>query len=113
MVDAGVLREDEKIELIEGEIFMMSPKGVAHENIKHALTLALARAAPEGFYVGVESTLQLADDILVEPDLAVISRDVYNAPARSFAQPRPADVLLLIEVAVSSMAYDRKVKAAL
>ena len=113
MVDAGVIREDEKIELIEGDIFMMSPKGMAHENIKHALNLALARAVPDNFYVGVETTLQLADDILVEPDLSVISRDVYKVPSRNFAQPAPADVLLLIEVAVSSMAYDRKVKAAL
>jgi Uma2 family endonuclease len=113
MMDAGVFGDNERFELIEGEIFMMSPKGVTHENIKHALTLALARAAPDGFYVGVESTLQLADDILVEPDLSVISRDVYKAPAGTFAQPRASDVLLLIEVAVSSMAYDRKVKAAL
>jgi len=113
MVDAGVLREDEKIELIEGDIFMMSPKSMVHENIKNALTLALARAIPDGFYVGVESTLQLADDILVEPDLSVISREVYKGADRTFAQPRPADVLLLIEIAVSSMSYDRKVKAAL
>jgi hypothetical protein len=48
MVDAGVIREDEKIELIEGDIFMMSPKSMTHENIKNALTLALARAVPDG-----------------------------------------------------------------
>lgn len=113
MIDAGVLSENERFELIEGDIFMMSPKSIAHDNIKNALNIALVRAVPDGFYVGVESTLQLADDILVEPDLSVISRDIYKAPARSFAQPRPADVLLLIEVAVSSMAYDRKLKAAL
>ncbi len=113
MMDAGVLSEDERFELIEGDIFMMSAKSIAHENVKNALILALARAVPDGLYVGVESTLQLADDILVEPDLAVISRDVYKAPARGFARPRPEDVLLLVEVAVSSMAYDRKVKAAL
>jgi Uma2 family endonuclease len=73
----------------------------------------LAGAVPDGVYVGVETTLQLSGDILVEPDLVVISRDVYNAPTRDFARPRPEDVLLLIEIAVSSMAYDRRVKAAL
>ena len=62
---------------------------------------------------GVESTLQLADDILVEPDLSIVSRDIYRGPARNFAQPRPSDVLLLIEIAISSMTYDRKVRAAL
>jgi Uma2 family endonuclease len=113
MMDAGVLGEDERFELIEGDIFMMSPKGIVHENIKNALNLALARAIPDGFYVGVESTLQLADDILVEPDLSVIAREVYKAHSRAFAAPNPKDVLLLIEIAVSSMAYDRNVKAAL
>lgn len=113
MMDAGVFSENEKFELIEGEIFMMSPKGLAHENIKNALTMALARAVPDGLYVGVETTLQLAHDILVEPDLTVIAKSVYKGRSRGFAKPRPEDVLLLIEVAVSSMAYDRKLKAAL
>ncbi len=45
MMDVGVLGENERFELVEGDIFMMSPKGVVHENIKHALTLALARTS--------------------------------------------------------------------
>ncbi len=43
----------------------------------------------------------------------MISRAIYKASDNSFARPKPSDILLLIEVAVSSMAYDRKVKAAL
>jgi Uma2 family endonuclease len=113
MVEAGIFSEDERFELIEGDLVMLSPKHVAHERIKHLLNMALVRAAPDGMFVGIEATLQLARDILVEPDLTVISRSVYNAGPKTFAQPRPEDILLLIEVAVSSLAYDRRVKARL
>jgi Uma2 family endonuclease len=113
MIDIGLIGPEENFELIEGEIVPMQAKSVAHDNIKHALILALARAVPDGMYVGVEATIPLARDILLEPDLAIISRSVYKADPRSFAQPQAKDVLLLIEVAVSSLAYDRKVKARL
>ncbi|MGZ9103737.1 MAG: hypothetical protein ACXW3Y_12795, partial [Rhodoplanes sp.] len=69
----------------------------------------MARAVPDGMYVGVEATIQLARDILLEPDIAIIARSVYKADPRSFAQPQAKDVLLLIEVAVASLVYDRKV----
>jgi Uma2 family endonuclease len=111
MIDSGVISESERIELIEGEIVVMSAKSVAHDNIKNALLIAFARAVPDGLYVSVESTLQLADDILVEPDIAIISQSVYRADPKSFARPNSQDVLLLVEVAVSSIAYDRNVKA--
>jgi Uma2 family endonuclease len=113
MIEAGVLREDERIELVEGELIMMSAKKVAHELIKSELLGALARAVPNDMYVGVESTVQLADDILLEPDIVVISRDVYKADPKSFARPRAQDLLVVIEIAVSSLVYDRGIKARL
>ena len=113
MIDAGVIGESERFELIEGEIVPMQAKCVAHDNIKHALTLALARAVPDGMYVGIEATIQLTKDVLLEPDIAIISRAVYKADPKSFAQPKAKDVLLLIEIAVSSLAFDRNVKARL
>jgi Uma2 family endonuclease len=113
MIEAGILSEDERFELIEGDLVMMSAKHVAHDRIKHLLTMALVRAAPDGMFVGIEATLQLARDILVEPDITVISKSVYNVPPKTFAQPRPEDVLLLIEVAASSLRYDRRIKARL
>jgi Uma2 family endonuclease len=113
MIEAGIFSEDERFELIEGDLVMMSAKHVAHDRIKHLLTMALVRAAPDGMFVGIEATLQLARDILVEPDITVISKSVYNVPPKTFAQPRPEDVLLLIEVAASSLRYDRRIKARL
>ena len=113
MIEAGVLREDEKFELIEGEIVMMAAKSIAHDRIKNALNLAFARAVPDGLFVSIESTLQLADNILVEPDVAIISRSVYAGDPKSFARPRAEEVLLLVEIAVTSLKYDRDVKARL
>jgi Uma2 family endonuclease len=113
MIDIGLIAEDERFELIEGDIVVMASKSIAHDHMQNALNLALVRAVPDGLYVGNGSTIQLAEDILVEPDLAIIAKSVYKAEPRSFAQPQGKDVLLLIEIAVSSLAYDRKVKAQL
>ena len=113
LVDIGVIGEDENFELVEGEFVMMASKSIAHDNIKNALNLALAKVVPEGVFICIENTIQLSEMTLVEPDVAVIKRSVYQADPKGFAKPTAADVLLLIEVAVSSMAYDRKVKARL
>jgi Uma2 family endonuclease len=113
MIDVGVLGEGERIELVEGEIVVMAAKSVAHHHIQNALNIALAKAVPEGLFVGNGSTLQLAEDVLVEPDLALISRSIYEGEKGAFAQARAEQVPLVIEIAVSSMAYDRGVKARL
>jgi Uma2 family endonuclease len=113
MIEAGIVNQDERFELIEGDIVMMSAKHIGHDRIKHVLNRALVRAAPDDMLVAIEPSIQLARDILVEPDIAVIAASVYDADPDTFAQPRPEDVLLLIEVAASSMRYDRRVKARL
>jgi Uma2 family endonuclease len=113
MIEAGVLTEDERIELIEGEIVVMAAKHAAHEYIKSTLNIAFARIVPDGLFVSIEGTLQLARDILVEPDIAIITRSVYQGEPRAFAQPRPQDILLLVEVVASSLTYDRRIKARL
>jgi Uma2 family endonuclease len=113
MIEAGVLHESERIELVEGEIVVMAAKSVVHDLIQNALNLALSKVVSENLYVGNGSTLQLTEDVLVEPDLALISRDVYKADPTSFACPTADDVLLIIEISVSSLTYDRKTKARL
>jgi Uma2 family endonuclease len=113
MMEAGIFDEDERFELIEGDFVMMSPQHIAHERIKNALNMALARVVPPDVFVGVESSIQLARNVLVQPDITVISQSVFNADPKTFARPRPEDILLLIEVASSSINYDRRVKARL
>ena len=113
MMEAGIFEEDERFELIEGDLVMRAPQHIAHDRIKHVLNMALARVVPPDVFVGVESSIQLARNVLVQPDIAVISRSVFNADPKTFARPRPEDILLLIEVASSSINYDRRVKARL
>jgi Uma2 family endonuclease len=111
MIDVGVISEDERTELIEGEIVVLAPKTFRHEVIKSELTLSLMRAVPAELFAGVATTLQLADDILVDADFAIVPRAAYKPSQSGFAQP--TSVLLVIEIADSNLAYDRDVKARL
>ena len=113
MIEAGVIREDEKFELIEGEIVMMASKGIAHERIKSALNIAVVRALPEHLTVGVAVTLRLTNTIMLEPDIAVFPKELFRKPVAGFAQLDPGEAYLVIEVAASSLAYDKGLKARL
>src|SRR6516162_8102402 len=113
MIGAGIIREDEKFELIEGEIVMMAAKGIAHERIKSALTIAVARALPDHLTFGVEITLRLTNTIMLEPDIAVFPKELFKKPGAAFAQVDPGEAHLVIEVAASSIAYDKRLKARL
>jgi Uma2 family endonuclease len=113
MMEAGILGEDEKFELIEGEIVMMASKGIAHERIKSALTIAVVRALPDHLTVGVETTLRLTNTIMLEPDIAVFPKELFDKSVSGFAQLDPGEAHLVIEVAASSLAYDKGLKARL
>jgi Uma2 family endonuclease len=113
MIEAGVIREDEKFELIEGEIVMMAAKGVVHERIKSALIIAVVRALPDDLTVGVEATLRLTNTVMLEPDIAVFPKGLFKKSSAGFAQLDPGEAHLVIEVAASSLAYDKGLKARL
>jgi Uma2 family endonuclease len=113
MIEAGVIGEDEKFELIEGEIVMMAAKGVAHERIKSALNIAVVRALPDHLTVGVEATLRLTDRVMLEPDIAVFPKALFEKSSTGFAQLDPGEACLIIEVAATSLAYDKGLKARL
>ena len=112
MIEAGVIREDEKFELIEGEIVMMAAKSLMHERIKSALIVAVSRALPDDAAVGVEATLRLTDTIMLEPDIAIFPKELFKR-STTFAQLDPGEAHLIIEVAASSLAYDKGLKARL
>jgi Uma2 family endonuclease len=113
MIEAGIIHEDEKFELVEGEIVMMASKGIAHERIKSALTIAVVRALPDHLTMGVEVTLRLTNTIMLEPDIAVFPKELFKKSSAGFAQLDPGEAYLVIEVAVSSLAYDKGLKARL
>jgi Uma2 family endonuclease len=113
MIEAGVIGEDEKFELIEGEIVMMAAKGLAHELIKSALTVAVARALPDHLTLGIEITLRLTDTVMLEPDIAVFPKELFRKSSTGFARLDPGEADLVIEVGASSLAYDKGLKARL
>lgn len=105
MVDAGILRPDDKVELIHGELIRLSPKHYRHERIKLGLTRLLARGLPDSLALGVETTLYLEDNLFLEPDL-----HVFPNGYRSDAVPGP-EVMLAIEAADTTLDYDLHIKA--
>src|SRR5271166_1858592 len=68
MVAAGILDEDERIELIGGDVVPMSPKGNGHESLKVSLTVYWAKRLPDGFVLAQETTFRLTPDTYLEPD---------------------------------------------
>jgi Uma2 family endonuclease len=107
MAEVGILRKHDRVELIKGEIVEMSPIGRRHKafvgNLAQFLMVRLAGRA----IVWVQSSIALAEDTEPEPDLAVLRRGAVSYKERdAWAE----DALLLIEVADSSLAYDRSIK---
>ena len=93
MIEAAIIDEDEKFKVIEKEIVMMASKGIAHEPIKSALLIAVARALPDDLTMGVEVTLRLADTTMIEPDIAVFPKALFRKSSTGFAQPIPARLI--------------------
>jgi hypothetical protein len=108
MAEAGILGEDERVELIRGEILIMSPIGPRHCTAVDRFNYLLVTALGARAWVRVQSTVRLFPDTMPEPDLAILRRRDYSE-----AHPTSADILLVIEVAETSLVYDRGRKAAL
>ena len=105
MVAAGILDEDERIELIGGEVVPMSPKGNQHEVVKTALTILWARLLPPGILFTSETTFRFTEDTYVEPDF------VFYPKAAGLIGLNPRTAKLVVEVADSSLGYDLGLKA--
>jgi Uma2 family endonuclease len=107
MVAAGILHEDERIELIGGEIVPMSPKGNHHEVLKIALNLYWARQLSPDLQFAPETTFRLSADTYLEPDFVVYPK------AAGLKGLSAATARLVVEIADSSLAYDLGRKAGL
>ncbi len=108
LVDAGALTEDSRVELIEGEIIEMSPIGKRHAACVKRAANKLKVLIGESVIVGVQDPLPLpGGESEPQPDVMLLKPrdDFYETEP-----PQPADVLLLIEVADSSLGYDRDIK---
>ena len=107
MVAAGVMEEDERVELIGGELVPMSPKGMQHEVVKQALLDQWIRARPDEVRLAPETTFRLSEDTYLEPDVVIYPR------ASGIRGLNADNVLLVVEIAYSSLQYDIGRKAAL
>jgi Uma2 family endonuclease len=105
MAEAGILTEDDRVELIAGEIVEMTPIGGPHMGRLNNLADLLADLVRREALISVQNPIQLSTGSEPQPDIALLRR---GAPRD--AVPTPADVLLVIEVADTSLAYDRNVK---
>jgi len=108
MVEAGIVAEDERIELLDGEILVMPPIGDPHADGTDRLDESFKEQLRRRARVRVQGPVRIDDNSLLQPDIAVLQlRDDYHRRT-----PTPADVFLLIEVADSSLQMDREVKLA-
>ena len=110
MLESAILTENERVELIRGEIVKMSPIGIHHsacvKRLNELFFLRLAKTVT----VGIKHPVRLNDNSEPEPDVALLQRkpDFYDTQ-----HPQPEDVFLLIEVSDTTIKYDREVKVPL
>ena len=107
MGQAGILGEDDRLELLEGEIVEMAPIGSRHQATVDRLTRLFSGRVADVVLVRVQGPVRLADDSEPQPDVTLLRlRDDFYGTAH----PGPEDVLLLVEVSDTSAEYDREVK---
>ena len=107
MSEAGIFSENDKVELINGEIIEMSPIGRRHTACVNRLNSVFSQLLGKKVIVAVQNPILLNNLSEPEPDIALLKprTDFYES-----GHPQPEDIFLLIEVADSSIEYDRDVK---
>ena len=107
MAKAGILGEDDRVELLDGEIIQMSPIGPPHGGTVNRVNRLFGRLVGNRALVAVQNPVRLDTHSEPEPDIALLTprTDDY---ARS--HPRPGDVLLIVEVADTTAIIDRRIK---
>jgi hypothetical protein len=105
MAAAGILTEEDRVELIEGELIDMAPIGSLHADYVDRLNELLVSQVHGKFRVRIQNPVQLGDYDEPEPDIVIAQKRSYRE-----AHPGPQDLLLLIEVADTTLKYDRDIK---
>lgn len=106
MIDAGILGEDDRVELLEGVLVEMSPQGHRHAKFISRFNAVVVPIVGPGFRVRIQLPLTLPPYGEPEPDIAIVATDEDEAPDR-----HPHTALLIVEVASESIRKDRNVKA--
>jgi Uma2 family endonuclease len=107
MAKAGILHEDDRVELLDGEIIEMAPIGSRHAATVNRMTRRFTERAAGRFIVSVQNPVRLSRHSEPQPDLLLLR---YRDDEYETAHPGPGDVLLVVEVADTTVTSDRKVK---
>jgi Uma2 family endonuclease len=107
MGEVGILTEDDRVELIDGEVVEMTPIGAAHARCVMFLNEAFVRGLAGRAVVSPQNSIRLGPHTEPQPDLILL-----RPPLERYARliPEPRDALLVVEVADTSQARDRQVK---
>ncbi len=107
MIEAGIIPEDDRVELIDGDIIEMAPIGTPHAARVDRVVHAFRSRLPETVILRVQSPVRVSRVTRVEPDVVLLRArpDFYELEL-----PGPDAVMLVVEVADTSVAYDRHVK---
>ena len=105
--EAGILGEDDRVELIDGEVRVMSPIGSIHAAMVNRYAQLLFSLVGQTAIVSIQNPIQLNDKSEPQPDIALLR---YREDFYQKATPTAADVLLIIEVSDSTLIYDRSEK---
>jgi len=100
MGEVGLIREDERVELLGGELIPMNAKGARHETLKLEINAAWGRACPRDMVFIPETTFRLSSDTFLEPDFLVFPRRIGIPGIRG------DNVLLAVEISDTSLGYD-------
>jgi len=106
LVRQGVLRPDDRVELLEGVIVVMSPKNPWHDSAVHYTLQALQRAVGNQAAVRCQATLLLEPGSAPEPDIAVVAGTIGD-----YVMAHPTTALLIVECADASLPQDRLSKS--
>jgi Uma2 family endonuclease len=101
--EAGDLTEDDRVELLDGELIMMSPIGINHANAVNRLTRLLFQHIGNRAIISIQNPVRLDDFSEPVPDAALWREETNEIPG-------PQDVFLIIEVSDSTIEYDREIK---
>jgi Uma2 family endonuclease len=104
LAEVGILSEDDRVELLDGQIMVMPPIGENHRTVVDALAEIFTDHRRGRYRVGVQNPLRIDDENEPQPDLVLYDRAVV---AR---HPAPAEAFLVVEVADASLAYDQRSK---
>lgn len=107
MLDAGVIKDGEKLELMRGELVEISPQGPLHWDATHLVSRWLRRNLPSNLDFATQGPFRLGEEDEPEPEFFVFPDGMRVNDVRG------SDVQLVIEVAVSSLRIDLNVKSAI